>query len=77
MSKEKKLIVVEQVCEFAIGWTVGAAVMAVAQPKSALDKVLTSIGSTAIAYTVGRKFNKEFVEVCDQIFDVNLKDRFI
>lgn len=77
MSKEKKLIIAEQVCEFAIGWTIGAAVTVVTQPKGVIDKALTLVGGSAIALVVGRKFNKEFVEICDKVFDVNLEDNFI
>lgn len=77
MTKEKKLIIAEQVCEFAIGWTVGAVVMGVAQPEGTVNKLLTAIGGSAIALVVGRQFGKEFVEVCDAVLDTNLKDKVV
>ena len=77
MTKEKKLIIAEQVCEFAIGWTVGAVVMGVAKPEGTVNKLLTAIGGSAIALVVGRQFGKEFVEVCDKVLDVDLKDTLV
>lgn len=77
MDTEKKLVIAEQVCEFAIGFVVGGIINAVAQPKGFVNKTLTLIGSSAIAFVAGRAFNKEFVDVCDQVFDVDLSDKFI
>ena len=77
MENEKKFIIVEQVCEFAIGWAIGAAATKLIEPEGAVNKALTLVGTSAIAWTIGRKFAGEFVNVCDKVFDVDLKDRFI
>ena len=77
MSTEKKLIVAEQICEFAIGWTIGGITNAVVKPKGAFDGVLTTVGSMAIAFVVGRTFGKEFAEACDNKLGTDLKDRFV
>ena len=77
MDTEKKLVIAEQVCEFAIGWTVGGIMLAAVKPKGVVDKTLTLIGSSALAFVAGRVFNKEFVEVCDNAFNVDLSDKFI
>ncbi|MBR5862206.1 MAG: hypothetical protein IKZ08_02655 [Bacteroidales bacterium] len=67
----------EQVGEFAIGFTVAAALDAVVKPKNAVHKAITMVGATAIAFVVGRKFGKDFVEVCDKEFGVDLTDRIV
>ena len=77
MKTEDKLVIVEQVLEFAIGWTIAGVVHSVVKPKKGIDSILTTVGTSAIAFIAGRKFNKEFVELCENKMDVNLKDRFI
>ena len=77
MKTEDKLIIVEQVLEFAIGWTIGGVVYSVVKPKKGIDNILTTVGTAAIAFTAGRKFAKEFVELCESKMDVDLKDRFV
>lgn len=77
MKTEDKLVIVEQVLEFAIGWTIGGVVHSVVKPKKGIDNILTTVGSSAIAFVAGRKFAKEFVELCENKMDVELKDRFV
>ncbi len=77
MKTEEKLIIVEQVLEFAIGWTIGGVVHSVVKPKKGIDNILTTVGSAAIAFVAGRQFAKEFVELCESKADVDLKDRFV
>ena len=77
MKTEDKLVIVEQVLEFAIGWTIGGVVHSVVKPKKGIDNILTTVGSSAIAFVAGRKFAKEFVELCESKMDVELKDRFV
>lgn len=77
MKTEDKLVIVEQVLEFAIGWTIGGVVHSVVKPKGAIDSILTTVGTSAIAFVAGRKFCNEFVEICENKLDVDLKDRFV
>ena len=77
MDTEKKLVIAEQVCEFAIGFVVGVIVQGAVQPKGFVNKTLTFIGSSALAFVAGRVFNKEFVDVCDKVLDVDLSDKFV
>lgn len=77
MKTEDKLVIVEQVLEFAIGWTIGGIVHAVVRPKKGIDSILTTVGTSAIAFVAGRKFGKEFNELCENKLDVDLKDRFV
>lgn len=77
MKTEDKLVIVEQVLEFAIGWTIGGVVHSVVRPKKGIDSILTTVGTSAIAFVAGRKFAKEFVELCENKFDVDLKDRLM
>jgi hypothetical protein len=77
MSTEKKLMMVEQACEFAIGVTVAAVVHGIANPKGAVAKTLIGVGGTALAFVAGRKFGKEFAELCDQVFDTDLKNHIV
>lgn len=77
MKTEDKLVIVEQVLEFAIGWTIGGVVHSVVKPKKGIDNILTTVGASAIAFVAGRKFANEFVELCESKMDVELKDRFM
>lgn len=77
MKTEEKLIIVEQVLEFAIGWTIGGVVHSVVKPKKGIDNILTTVGTAAIAFMAGRKFSQDFVEICEKKMDVDLKDRFL
>ena len=77
MKTEDKLVIVEQVLEFALGWTIGGVVHSVVKPKKGVDSILTTVGTAAIAFVAGRHFCKEFVELCDNKFDIDLKDRFV
>ncbi len=77
MKTEDKLVIVEQVLEFAIGWTIGGVVHSVVKPKKGIDNILTTVGTAAIAFVAGRKFAKEFVEICESKADVDLKDRLV
>ena len=77
MKTEDKLVIVEQVLEFAIGWTIGGVVHSVVKPKKGIDNILTTVGASAIAFVAGRKFAKEFVELCESKMDVELEDRFV
>lgn len=77
MKTEDKLVIVEQVLEFAIGWTIGGVVHSVVKPKKGIDSILTTVGTSAIAFVAGRKFCNEFVKICEDKLDVDLKDRFV
>jgi hypothetical protein len=77
MRTEKNLIIVEQVCEFAIGFAVAAAMNTAANPKGPVAKTLVAVGATAVAFVVGRKFGKEFAEVCDNTLNTNLKNKIV
>ena len=77
MKTEKALVIAENVMEFAIGWTIGGVVYSVVKPKKGIDSILTTVGTAAIAFVVGRKFCKEFTELCENKLDVDLKDRFV
>ena len=70
MDTEKKLNIVRGIGEFAIGWVIGSIAISVIQPKSAVEKALTMVGSSAVAIAIGGAFDKEFNETCEAVFDV-------
>lgn len=74
MTTKDKINIAEGICEFALGWAIGGIVGAVTKPKGIVDTVLTYVGSTAIAFTAGRIFQREFTEYCNDLFDVDMED---
>ena len=77
MKTEKVLVIAEQALEFAIGWTVGSVVHSTAKTKGCVDDILVTVGAGALAFIAGRAFCREFVKVCENKLDVDLKDRFV
>lgn len=77
MTTKDKIIVAEQVCEFAVGWTVGGIVHSIVKPKGFVDNVFTSVGTVAIAFLAGRAVGKAFTEICDKNFDIDISDKLV
>lgn len=77
MTKTDKIVIAEQVCEFAIGWTIGGVVHSVVKPKKGIDNILTTVGTAAIAFIVGRAFGNAVTEICDKKFGIDMEDKLV
>ena len=70
MTTKDKLNIAKKVCGFAIGWTVGSIAATTTKPNGIVDAIINMVGTTAIAFTVGQVFDKEFTEFFEEYFDI-------
>ena len=73
MTTKDKILIAEKVGEFALGWAIGSIAATTTKPKGIVDTVLCTVGTAALSFTVGRIFQKEFEEYCEEAFDVDMK----
>ena len=77
MNTKDTLNIAKKVCGFAIGWTVGSIAATTTKPKGFVDATLCMIGSTAIAFTVGQVFDREFTALFEKNFSACEEDETV
>lgn len=77
MCTKDKLNIVRKVCGFAIGWTIGSIAATTTKPKGLVDAALNLVGTTAIAFTVGQVFDREFTTLFEKTFNTCEEDETV